>query len=117
MERAQIVTDRPNLVAKASVVAGTLALVAGPAGVLVSQHSQAISLHLGIAGGGGAAAVLALLTLVLARRGHLRAGRSIDASGARAASGGRLLGTLALCIGIAAGIALATDAFLTHFQN
>ena len=64
-----------------------------------------------------AAILFALLALVLARRGRLRAERSITAAGRGTAALGRFLGTLAICVGIAAGIALGTDAALTHFQQ
>jgi hypothetical protein len=117
MERAQIDTRGGNAAALLSVLLGILALAAGPAALVVQRYSTTLTLHVGIAIGGAAAGALAILTLVLARHGRLRAARNVNDAGAGAARNGRLLGTLALCIGIAAGIALATDAVLTHFQN
>ena len=98
-------------------VLGAIALVAAPAAVFAQQYSTRITLHAGIAIGGAVAGALAILTLLLARHGRLRAERSISGAGAGAARTGRMLGTLALCVGIAAGIALATDAVLRHFQQ
>ena len=117
MERAHIERSDGNLVATLSVFTGALALLAAPAGLVVAQESQAVTLRWGIAGGGLAAILIGILALVLARRGRLRADRSIAASGRGAASLGRFLGTLAVCIGIAAAIALGTDAALTHYQQ
>jgi hypothetical protein len=115
VERATIERTGGNAVATLSAAAGVLALLAGPAG-LVAARVTAVTLHEGIAIGGAAAAALGILTLLLARRGRLRSERSVAATGAGSARAGRLLGTLALCIGIAAGIALATNAVLVHFQ-
>jgi hypothetical protein len=117
MERAQIETSGGNAVAILSVVLGVLAFVAAPVAVLGQTYSSRFTLHAGIAIGGAVAGGLAILTLLLARHGRLRAERSIVDAGAGAARVGRTLGTLALCIGIAAGIALATDAVLRHFQQ
>jgi len=102
-------------VATLSAVVGVLALATGPAG-LVAARVTALTLHEGIAIGGSSSAALGIVTLLLARRGRLRSERSVAATGSGAARAGRLLGTLALCIGIAAGIALATNAVLVHFQ-
>jgi hypothetical protein len=117
MERAHIERTGGNLAATLSVFAGALGLLAAPVGLAVAQESQAVTLRWGIAGGGLAAILIGLLALVLARRGRLRADRSITATGRGAASLGRFLGTVSLCIGIAAAIALGTDAALTHFQQ
>src|SRR5436305_9251047 len=106
MERAHIDTTPSNATASLAAFTGVLAVVAGPAGLLAARFSTKVSLHIGIAVGGGAAVLLAILTLLLARRGRLRAERNIGAAGAGAARTARTLGTLALCIGIAAGIAL-----------
>jgi hypothetical protein len=114
MERAQIDTSGGNAAAATSVVLGVLALVAGPAAVVAQRYSRTITLHAGLAIGGVAAAALAILTLLVARHGRLRAERNIAAVGAGAARTGRFLGTLALCVAIAAGIALATEAVFRH---
>jgi hypothetical protein len=117
MERAQIERAGGNVAATLSVLFGALGLLAAPAGLVVAQVSDAVTLRWGIAGGGLAAILIGLLARTLARRGHLRADRSIAASGRGAATAGRLLGTLAVCVGIAAAIALGTDAALTHYQE
>jgi hypothetical protein len=115
VERATIERSGGNAVATLSALVGVLALAAGPAG-LVAARMTSLTLHEGIAIGGAAAAALGIVTLVLARRGRFRAQRSVAATGTGAARAGRLLGTLALCAGIAGGIALATNAVLVHFQ-
>jgi hypothetical protein len=117
MERAHIERAGGNPAATLSVFVGALGLLAAPIGLLVAQESEAVTLRWGIAGGGVAAVLIGVVALVLARRGRLRADRSITAAGRGAASVGRLLGTLAICVGIAAAIALGTDAALTHFQE
>jgi hypothetical protein len=117
MERAHIERAGGNAFATLSVFAGALGLLAAPAGLVVAQEAEAVTLRWGIAGGGVAAILFGLLALVLARRGRLRADRSITATGRGTAALGRFLGTLAICVGIAAGIALGTDAALTHFQQ
>jgi hypothetical protein len=117
MERAQIERTGGNPAATLSILFGALGLLAAPAGLVAAQESEAVTLRWGIAGGGILAILIGVLALTLARRGRLRADRSIAATGRGAASLGRLLGTLAICVGIAAAIALGTDAALTHFQQ
>jgi hypothetical protein len=116
MERAQIQTSGGNPVATLSALFGVLALLAAPAAVLGQAYSTRITLHVGIAIGGAVAGALSIVTLFLARHGRLRAGRNLHDAGAGTARAGRVLGVLALCISIAAAIALATDAVLRHFQ-
>jgi hypothetical protein len=117
MEGAHTERAGGNFVATLSVLVGSLGLLAAPAGLVVAQQAQAVTLRWGIAGGGLAAVILGSVALVLARRGRLRAERTVAGTGRGAASLGRFLGTLAVCVGIAAGIALATDKLLTYFQD
>jgi hypothetical protein len=117
MERAHIDTGEGNVSAVLSVVFAVLGLLAVPAGVIVAQQSQQVTLRWGIAGGGLLAIAFSLVALLLARRGRLRAQRNISHSGAGASKAGRIVGTFALCAGIAAAIALVTDKLLTHFQH
>jgi hypothetical protein len=63
-----------------------------------------------------ASAVLGLLAIVLARRGLRNIERSIGRLGGEGtARVGRLLGTLSLCIGLTAGLALGFYALLNFF--
>jgi hypothetical protein len=117
MERAHSERAGGNPAATLSVLFGALGLLAAPAGLVAAQESEAVTLRWGIAGGGLLAILIGVLALSLARRGRIRADRSIAGAGRGAASLGRLLGTLAVCVGIAAAIALGTDAALTHFQE
>src|SRR3954453_11722376 len=117
MEGAHIERAGGNLAATFSFFVGGLGLLAAPVGLVVAQESEAVTLRWGIAGGGVAAILIGSVALVLARRGRVRADRSITAARRGAAGVGRLLGTLAICVGIAAAIALGTDAALTHFQE
>jgi hypothetical protein len=63
-----------------------------------------------------ASAVLGLLAIVLARRGFRSIERSIGRVGGEGtARVGRLLGTISLCIGLTAGLALGFYALLNFF--
>ena len=63
-----------------------------------------------------ASAVLGLLAIVLARRGFRNIERSIGRIGGEGtARVGRLLGTISLCIGLTAGLALGFYALLNFF--
>jgi hypothetical protein len=116
VERVGIDAGGGNAVAAFSVVLGLLGVLAGPAAVVASKYSDVLTLHRAVALGGALAGLLGLLALTCARHGRFRAGRSVAGTGARAASRGRLLGTVALAVALAAAIALGTDAFVTHFQ-
>jgi hypothetical protein len=116
VERIQIETGGGNATATLAAIVGLLALAAGPVAFAVQRYSQQVTLHVAIAAGGAAAAGLGILALLLARRGRLRAQRNVLDAGAGAARFGRVVGTLALCVGIAAGIALATEVAFRHFE-
>src|SRR5688572_8759256 len=117
MERARIESGSSNPGAVASVLTGCLALVSGPLAVLLSEYSETVTLRYGVAVGAGVTGALAVLTLLLARRGRLRAQRSVTGARAGSARMGRLMGTLALCVAIAGVIALITDTVLTRIQH
>jgi hypothetical protein len=117
VERVQIQTNGGNGAAKTAIVVGLVGLAAVPVALVAADYSGVVTRHVAIAIGGAAGSLLGILTLLLARHGRLRAAGSIAAQGSGAARTGRLLGALAFCVGIAAGIALATDALLTHFQK
>jgi hypothetical protein len=60
--------------------------------------------------------VLGLAAIVLTRRARRNVDRTLGrAGGLGAARAGRILGVLALCIGCAAGVALAVYALLRYF--
>jgi hypothetical protein len=117
MERSRIESGGTNPGAVASVIVGYLAIACGPAAVLLSEYSETVTLRHGVAIGAGVTGALAVLTLLLARRGKLRAQRSVTGARAGSARIGRLLGTLALCVAIAGAIALITDTVLTRIQH
>jgi hypothetical protein len=101
--------------AVASVVLGLLAVLAIPAGVVVSYYSQTVTL-VQSASSAALAIVFGLYAIVLARRGRETYARTIGRSGGRtAARAGRLLGALGLCMGLSAGLAVGFYGLLTVF--
>jgi hypothetical protein len=101
--------------AAASVVFGLLAVLAIPAGVVLSYYSATVTL-VESSSSAGLAIVFGLYSIVLSRRGQDVFARTIGRSGGdRAARAGKLLGALALCMGITAGLAVGFYGLLTVF--
>ena len=102
-----------NAKAVFSVVAGLAALGVCVAGAVLARVRTDIGLtEAGIAVGIGA--LLALVALSLARRARFDYQRTLGRIGGSAiASTGRLLGTVALLVGITAGLAFGVFAVLT----
>jgi hypothetical protein len=107
---------RSNWFARLSVVVGVLTLTVGPVAIEVSKRSARVDLLEAVAGIAVASALLALLTLLLARRGRIAGERSLGRAGGEGlVRTGRTLGILGLCIAVAAGIALAFYVLLQVF--
>jgi hypothetical protein len=117
VERVSTDTSGGNAIAALSVVVGVLALAAAPAALVACRYSAVLTLHRGVAAGGALSGLLGIAALACARRGRFRAARSVAAVGAATARNGRLLGTLAVCVAIAAAIALGTDTILTYVKH
>ena len=104
-----------NSHATSSVVLGLLAVLAIPAGVVLSWYSATVTL-VESSGSAGLAIIFGLYSILLSRRGRdVFAGTIGRSGGDRAARAGRLLGGLGLCMGITAGLAVGFYGLLTVF--
>jgi len=106
-----------NRRAAASVVLGLLAVLAIPAGVVLSYYSATVTL-VESSSSAGLAIIFGLVAIVQSRRGREVFTRTIGRSGgAGAARAGKLLGALGLCMGITAGLAVGFYGLLTIFAK
>ncbi len=106
-----------NLPAAVSVVFGLAAVLAIPAGVVLSYYSQTVTL-VESSSSAGLAIIFGFGAISLARRGRWVLARTLERSGgAHAARAGRLLGWLGLCMGISAGLAVGFYGLLTLFAK
>jgi hypothetical protein len=97
------------------VVCALVGLAIPPAGFLAARQLSQVSIVQATAAT-CASAVLGFFAIVLARRGFRNIERSIGRVGGEgAARVGRLLGVIALCIGLTAGLALGFYALLNFF--
>jgi hypothetical protein len=97
------------------MVFGILAVLAVPAGVVLSWYSSTVTL-VESSSSAGLAIIFGVYSIVLSRRGLDVVARTIGRSGgARAARAGKLLGALGLCMGITAGLAVGFYGLLTVF--
>lgn len=96
---------------------GLLAVLAIPAGVVVSYYSVTVTL-LQSSSSAGLAIIFGLYAILLARRARWTVARTIGRSGGGAAArAGKLLGWLGLCMGISAGLAVGFYGLLTIFAK
>jgi hypothetical protein len=91
--------------ARFSVLFALLSLAAVPAAVY-STHLKNVNLPQAVGGEAVAGTLLGLIAVVLARRGRLRAERTLGRVGEGAARWGKWLGLLGLCLGLTAALAL-----------
>jgi hypothetical protein len=99
------------------VVFGLLAVLAIPAGVVLSYYSVTVTL-LQSSSSAGLAIAFGLYAILLARRGRWTFARTIGRSGgAAAARAGQLLGWLGLCMGCSAALAVGFYGLLTVFAK
>ena len=106
-----------NRRAAASVALGLLAVLAIPAGVVLSYYSVTVTL-VESSSSAGLAIVFGLAAIFQSRRGREAFARTIGRSGgAGAARAGKLLGALGLCMGITAGLAVGFYGLLTIFAK
>jgi hypothetical protein len=97
------------------VLCGVVGLLIPPAGFLAARQLDWVTIVQATAAT-CASAFFGLLAIVLARRGFRNIERSIGRVGGEAtARVGRLLGTISLCIGLTAGLALGFYALLNFF--
>ena len=97
------------------MILGLLAVLAIPAGVVLSWYSSRVTL-VESSSSAGLAVIFGVYSIVLSRRGLDVFTRTIGRSGGvRAARAGKLLGSLGLCMGITAGLAVGFYGLLTVF--
>jgi hypothetical protein len=107
-------SSNPRAVASAAV--GALAVLAVPAGVVLSWYSRPVTLINSAYGSIPIGLLLGGSGVVLARRGREQALWTLGRSGGEgAARAGRLLSTFAVCAAITAGLALGFYGLLTLF--
>lgn len=104
-----------NVRARFSLLFGLLGIALAPTALFVHLRVSAVTLPMAVGAIAGACTILGFLALSLAKRARLRRRISLDRmGGAKQAALGRLLGKLALGIGLGACIALAVFALLTN---
>jgi len=104
-----------NVRARFSLLFGLLGVTLGPAAILVHLRVSAVTLPMAVGGIAGGCTILGFLALSLAKRARLRRRISLERmGGAKQAALGRLLGKLALGIGLGSCIALAVFALLAN---
>ena len=97
------------------MILGLLAVLAIPAGVVLSWYSATVTL-VESSSSAGLAVIFGVAAIVFARRGRDVFARTIGrAGGDRAARVGKLLGALGLCMGITAGLAVGFYGLLIVF--
>jgi hypothetical protein len=101
----------------ASVLFGVAAVLAIPAGVVLSYYSETVTL-VESSSSAGLAIIFGLYAIALSRHGRWTLARTLGrAGGARSAGAGRLLGWLGLCMGISAGLSVGFYGLLTIFAK
>lgn len=104
---------QPNTRARLSALVGFLGAALAPAAILLHLRLAAVTLPMAVGGIAAGSTVFGFIALFLAKRARLRRVVSLERiGGAKQAALGRLLGTLALSIGIGACISLAVYALL-----
>jgi hypothetical protein len=104
---------QPNVRARFSLLVGLLGAVFAPAAILLHIRLAEISLLMAVGGIAAGCTVMGFIALFLARKARLRRVVSLERiGGAKQAALGRLLGTLALGIGLGACISLGVYALL-----
>lgn len=92
--------------ARAGAFLGALGVLAVPASVLAAQVVHGVTLLGGLYYGVAVALALALLALVVSRRARLAAQRTVFSARGGPVRAARILGWLALYVGVTGGIAV-----------
>jgi hypothetical protein len=92
--------------ARAGALLGALGVLAVPASVVTAQVMHGVTLLGGLYYGIGVALALALLGLLVSRRARLTAQRTVFATRSGPVRAARILGWLALYVGVTSGIAV-----------
>lgn len=93
--------------ARAGALLGALGVLAVPGAILAAQVVKGVTLLGGLYYGVPAALALALLGLLVSRRARLGAQRSVFSARSGPVRQARILGWLALYVGVTSGIAIA----------
>jgi hypothetical protein len=116
LTRGSSVRRAHNHAARGALVCGLLGVALPVAAFAAAHQLQRVSLVQATAASCGSV-VLGLAAFLLARRGRLNLDRTLGRVGGRGtARAGQALGFLALCIGVAAAVALGFYELLTHFR-
>ncbi len=104
---------QPNIRARLSALVGVLGVALAPAAILLQMRLAAVTLLMAVGVIAVGCTVFGFFALLLAKRARLRRVVSLERiGGAKQTALGRLLGTLALAIGLGACISLAVYALL-----
>jgi len=107
-------TSQANVRALLAALTGLIGVALAPAAIVLSMRMGEVTLIMAVIAIAAGCTVFGILALALARRARLRRSVSLGRmSGAKLAGLGRLLGTLALSLGLAACVALAVYAIMT----
>ncbi|MGZ4397057.1 MAG: hypothetical protein ACXVZP_09110 [Gaiellaceae bacterium] len=99
----------------ASIMLGVLGLVVGPGAIEASRRLSELTLRGAVIGIAAASTLLGAISLYLSRRARIRYEWTLGRGRGRgAALAGRILGTLAVAVGIAASIALLVYGLLVY---
>ncbi len=99
----------------ASIVLGALGLALGPGAVEASRRLSQVTLRDAVIAIAAGSTVLGLLSLLLSRHARIRYEWTLGRGGGRgAALAGRIVGTLALALGVGACIALGVYWLLVY---
>lgn len=93
--------------ARAGALLGALGVLAVPGAILAAQAVKGVTLLGGLYYGAPTALVLALVGLLVSRRARLSSQRSVFSSRSGPVRQARILGWLALYVGVTTGIAIA----------
>jgi hypothetical protein len=102
--------------ARVGAFVGLLAVLAIPAAVIAAQVLEGVALLRALYVGVPVALVLALISLVLARRARLAQARRVDGRGAGAVKTARILAWAGLYAGVTGALALGVYAVLRLAQ-
>lgn len=104
---------QPNVLARLSALVGLFGAALAPAAILLHMRLASVTLLVAVGGIAAGCTVFGFIAILLAKRARLRRVVSLERiGGAKQAALGRLLGTLALAIGLGACISLAIYALL-----
>ena len=107
-------TNQSNVRARLAALTGLIGIALAPAAIVLSMRMAKVTLIMAVIAIAAGCSLFGILALLLAKRARLRRSISLGRmGGAKLAGLGRLLGTLALSLGLAACVALVVYAIMT----